>query len=192
VVERREAYSGFFSLDVVHLRHRLFAGGWSGTLKRELFRMRRAVTVLPWDPVRDAVVLIEQFRVGVIDAQPRPWLLEACAGLTEEGETLEEVARRECLEECGLAPRRVAFACDYVSSPGACSERVSSFIGEVTAPEETGTFGVAAEHEDIRTHVLAFDEAYALIGKGDVVAVTAVVTLLWLKANREQLRAEWA
>jgi ADP-ribose pyrophosphatase len=191
IVARQPVYRGFYDLDVLKLRHSLFGGGWTGTLTRELYRMRRAVTVLPWDPVRDTVVLIEQFRVGAIEMQARPWLLEACAGLTEEGETAEEVARRECLEECGLAPRRLVHACDYASSPGACSERVSAYVGEVTAPDASGVFGVTDESEDIRTHVLPFDAAFALIGKGEIIAVTAVVTLLWLHANRERLRAEW-
>ena len=94
IVERRGVYEGFFSLDVLHLRHRLFAGGWSPVLKRELFRTRRAAVILPYDPVRDVVVLVEQFRTGAVETGSSSWLLEACAGLTEPGESAEEVARR--------------------------------------------------------------------------------------------------
>jgi ADP-ribose pyrophosphatase len=192
IVDRREVYRGFFSLDVVRLRHRLFAGGWSPVLQRELFRTRRAVVVLPYDPVRDMVVLVEQFRTGAIEMCDQPWMLEACAGLTEVGETAEEVGRRECLEECGLEPRRLALCCEYAASPGAMTERVTVFVGEVTAPEQGAIFGVATESEDIRTHVLPLAEALQLFRAGRIIAVTAVTSLLWLQANRERLRAEWA
>jgi ADP-ribose pyrophosphatase len=191
IVERREVYSGFFSLDVLWLRHRLFSGGWSPMLKRELFRNRRAGVILPYDPVLDVVVLIEQFRTGALGAGQPPWMIEACAGLTEPGESPEEVARRECVEECGLLPRRLAFCCEYAASPGSSTEWVDVFVGEVTAPEHGAIHGIAAEGEDIRTHVLALDEALALVRDRRIVAVTAVISLLWLQANRAALRREW-
>lgn len=191
VIERSPRYQGFFRLDVLRLRHRRFDGGWSGTITRELFAMRRAATVLPWDPVDDKVVLVEQFRTGAIDMCEHPWMLEACAGLAEGDEPAEEIARRECLEESGLAPRRLAWACDYASSPGATSERVSVFVGEITAPSSGGIFGKAEEGEDIRTHVLPFAEALAMVADGRIIAITAVVSLFWLQANHARLREAW-
>ena len=191
IVDRQEIHKGFFSLDVVHLRHRLFAGGWSPVIRRELFRTRRAAVVLPWDPVRDLVVLVEQFRTGMVESGASPWLIEACAGLTEPGETAEEVVRRECVEECGLEPKRLAFCCEYAASPGSMTEQVSVFVGEVTAPDHGAIHGVAAEGEDIRTHVLPLSEAVARIRDRRITAVTAVVSLLWLQANKTALRKEW-
>ena len=191
IVGRQEVHKGFFSLDVVRLRHRLFEGGWSPVIRRELFRTRRAAVVLPWDPVRDVVVLVEQFRTGMVESGTSPWLIEACAGLTEPGETAEEVARRECVEECGIEPRRLAFCCEYAASPGSMTEQVSVFVGEVTAPDHGAIHGVAAEGEDIRTHVLPLSEAVARIRDRRITAVTAVVSLLWLQANKAALREEW-
>jgi ADP-ribose pyrophosphatase len=191
ILERRTVYEGFFSLDVLRLRHRLFRGGWSQVLRRELFNMRRAVVVLPYDPVKDVVILVEQFRTGAIDICDTPWMLEAVAGLSEPGEPPEAVARRECVEECGLEPRRIEYACDYASSPGAASERVSVFIGEVSAPEGGGVFGHVGEGEDIRTHVLPADEAFARLDRHEIVAITAVVGLMYLRLNRERLRTAW-
>ena len=120
-----------------------------------------------------------------------PWMIEACAGLTEQGESPEEVARRECLEECGIEPRRLAFCCEYAASPGSMTEWVSVFVGEVTAPERGAVHGIAAEGEDIRTHVMPLSEALGHLRARRIVAVTAVVSLLWLQANRPALRAEW-
>ncbi len=191
IVERQQVYEGFFSLDVLHLRHRLFAGGWSEVIRRELFRTRRAAVVLPYDPVKDLVVLVEQFRTGATETGGSPWMIEACAGLTEPGESAEDVARRECLEECGLEPRRLAFCCEYAASPGSMTEWVSVFVGEVTAPDHGALFGVAAEGEDIRSHVLPLAEALAQVRDRRIVAVTAVTSLLWLQANHAALRAEW-
>jgi ADP-ribose pyrophosphatase len=191
ILDRRTAYQGFYRLEVLQLRHRLFGGGWSKVLRRELLNMRRAVVVLPYDPAADKVVLVEQFRAGAIDSGDTPWLLEAVAGLAEPGETAEAVARRECLEECGLAPRRLDYALDYASSPGGTSERVSVFIGEVTAPEAGGVFGHVGEGEDILTHVLASEEAFARLERHEIVAVTAVIGLMYLRLNRERLRAAW-
>ena len=191
IVERRRAYAGFFALDVLQLRHRLFGGGWGPVLRRELFCTRRAAVLLPYDPVSDRVVLVEQFRTGAIDMCDQPWMLEACAGLTEAGETAEAVARRECFEECGLEPRRLALCCEYTASPGSSTERVTVFVGEVTAPGQGAVFGVAEEGEDIRTHILPLDEALAMLARGRIIAVTAVTSLLWLQANRDRLRREW-
>ena len=192
IVERRPAYQGFFRLDVLRLRHRRFDGGWSQVITREVFAMRRAATVLPWDPVSDRVVLVEQFRTGAIDICEQPWMLEACAGLAEGGEPAEDIARRECFEESGLMPRRLAWACDYASSPGATTEKVSVYVGEVTAPERGGVYGKADEGEDIRTHVMSFADALAMVGDGRIIAITAVVSLLWLQANHARLREAWA
>src|SRR5215217_7995267 len=91
VVERRRVHDGFFKFDLLRLRHSLFGGGMSEVLKRELFVQREAVAVLPYDPGRDAVVLVEQFRAGLVDAPGgAAWSLEGVAGLLDKkGEAAE-------------------------------------------------------------------------------------------------------
>ena len=158
---------------------------------RERLIQPDAVAVLPWDPRRDRVVLIEQFRVGAVDAPEGPWLLEAVAGIIEPGETPAQVARRELLEEAGLAAGRLEHVGAYRASPGGTSERVEVFIAEVTAPAEAGVFGRADEHEDIRTVPMATAEAFERRRRGEIVAATAVVPLLWLEAHGEALRRRW-
>ncbi len=192
ILERRRRHDGFFKLDLLRLRHERFAGGWSVPLSRELFLQREAVAALPWDPCTDRVVLIEQFRAGAIEAPDGPWLIEAVAGLREPGEDPEAVARREVAEEAGLEVRRLEPVGAYRSSPGATNELVHVFIAEVTAPAEGGIFGLAGEQEDIRSHVLAAEEAFAWLESGRITAATAVFPLLWLMARRERLRALWA
>jgi ADP-ribose pyrophosphatase len=194
IVERRRVHEGFFKLDVLRLRHELFAGGMSELLTRELWVQRGAVTVLPYDPARDAVVLVEQFRTGAIEAPEGPWLTEGVAGLLDEGETPEQTAAREVREECGLELGRLDFAGVYLASPGTTSERVHAYVGEVEAPSGDGggtRGGLATEHEDILARVVPADEAIALFRRGRIVAANTVIPLQHLMLNRERLRREW-
>ena len=192
VLERRRVHDGFFRLDLIRLRHERFDGGWSPPLRRELLVQRPAVVALPYEPEQDLVVLIEQFRTGCVDDPGEPWLVEAPAGLVEDGEAPEAVARREVREETGLVVGRLAFACRYHASPGGTTERVHVFVAEVTAAGEGGgTFGVAREHEDIRTHVVPAEEAFRMAEDGRVVTANGLIPLLWLRLHRERLRREW-
>ena len=90
IQKREQCFKGFYKVDRLHLRHRQFAGGMGPVLKRELFVRHDAVCVLPYDPQRDEVVLIEQFRVGAMDAGVNPWLMELVAGLIDKDEEPEE------------------------------------------------------------------------------------------------------
>lgn len=119
ILRREPGFRGFYQVDVLTLRHRLFAGGWGPELRRELFVRRDAVCVLPYDPWEDAVVLVEQMRVGALDKRASPWMLELVAGLFDEGESAEEVARREAQEEAGLELRELIPITRYFPSPGA-------------------------------------------------------------------------
>ncbi len=191
ILDRRRLYEGFYRFERLLLRHERFAGGWTPPLVRERLIQPDAVAVLPWDPRRDRVVLIEQFRVGAVDAPEGPWLLEAVAGIIEPGETPAQVARRELLEEAGLEAGRLEHVGAYRASPGGTSERVEVFIAEVVTPAEAGVFGRADEHEDIRTVPMATAEAFERRRRGEIVAATAVVPLLWLEAHGEALRRRW-
>ena len=191
ILDRRRAHDGFYRLDVLTLEHERFLGGWTGPLRRELLVQRPAVAVLPYDPVRDAVVLVEQFRTGRIDLDGDPWLVEAVAGLVEEGEAAAAVAAREVREETGLAIGRTAFVCRYHASPGGTSEQVDVFVAEVDAGAGGGVFGVAHEDEDIRTLVVPALEAFAMVADGRILAANSVIPLLWLQLHRDRLRAEW-
>ena len=192
VFERKRVYDGFFSMDVLCLRHERFAGGWSNTMRREVFRQREAAAVLPYDPVRDAVLLVEQFRAGALEGPGGdPWVLEAPAGLMEGGETPEALARRELAEECGLEARRLERVLGYWASPGASSEFVHVFIGEVVLPTEVGVHGLAHEGEDIRSHVLDMSTAYAWLDEGRVLGISGLVALQWLRQHHDRLRQAW-
>jgi ADP-ribose pyrophosphatase len=188
IVEEIPVYRGFFNLSRLRVRHTLFRGGWSELRDLELFHRGRCVGVLPYDPATDRVVLIEQFRVGALGVKPDPWLIEIVAGAVEDGETPEAVAHRETLEEAGCAIRELIRIGEFFPTPGACSERITLFLGLVDSEGAGGVYGLAEEHEDIRVEVLDFDEAFRGIETGRVDSGVAIVALQWLALNRERLR----
>jgi len=192
LLEKSESYSGFFRINRYRLRHRLFAGGWSGVIEREVFERGHAVGVLPYDPVADSLVLIEQFRIGALAAGMSPWLIEVVAGIIEEGEAPEEVARRETLEEAGLEIQALIPMCRYLVSPGGSSESVRLYCGRVDSRRAGGIHGLAEEHEDIRVDHLPYGEAMHLLEEGLVTNSVGLIALQWLALHRDRVRAAWA
>ena len=191
IIARETLYRGFFSMDLYRFRHRLFNGGMSGEIRREIFERGHAAVLLPFDPVRDEVVLIEQIRIAAYDVSESPWLLEMVAGMIEEGESVEDVARREALEEAGLVVGRTKPVLSYLASPGGTSERLSIMVGEVDATTADGIHGLAEEHEDIRVHVVSREQAYQWVEEGKIDNAASVIALQWLQLHYQTLRNEW-
>lgn len=192
IIARETRYKGFFSIIVYRFRHRLFNGEMSGEVVREVFERGHAAVLLPYDPQRDEVVLIEQIRIPALDSSDTPWLLEMVAGIIEEGETFEDVARREALEEANIVVKRCKPALNYLASPGGTSERLSIMVGEVDATTAEGIHGLEAENEDIRVHVVSREQAYRWLEEGAIDNAASVIALQWLQLHHESLRKEWA
>lgn len=191
IIARETLYSGFFSMDLYRFRHRLFDGEMSGEIRREIFERGHAAVLLPFDPVRDEVVLVEQIRIAAYDTSESPWLLEMVAGMIEEGESVEDVARREALEEAGLVVGRTKPVLSYLASPGGTSERLSIMVGEVDATTAEGIHGLADENEDIRVHVVSREQAYQWVEEGKIDNAASVIALQWLQLHYQTLRHEW-
>ena len=193
IIDGRETlFQGYFRVDRYTLRHRLFRGGWSRPIQREIFERGHAVAVLPFDPVLDSVALIEQFRAGPLAAGDEPWVIEAIAGIVEDGESAEDVARREAREEAGLNFDALTRIADYYASPGGSSERIQVYCGRTDLEGAGGIHGRANEDEDIRVLVLSRDAALEALAAGRVRASPALIGLHWLALNHARLRAEWA
>lgn len=193
-----ECYTGFFELRRLRLRHRLFAGGWSPPLERELILRRPAVGILLYDPQLDAVALVEQFRIGAFRFEPAagparsPWLLELVAGLIDDdSESADRVARREAQEEAGCEVRELEFICDYFSSPGGNNELFSLYCGRCDLRDVGGLHGLPEEGEDIRVHVFAVAEALGMLQGRAVCNAHTIIALQWLQLNQQRLREQW-
>ena len=197
VIEQDDAvWQGRFPLQVVRFRHRRFDGAQSGPLTWELWRRGRAAALLPYDPVADKVVLIEQFRLPALAAGVDPVMTEIPAGLCGADESEDATIRRELREEIGLDADRVEPIGRFVLTPGGCDERITIYAGRVVAPPTgpdgiVGLTGLAAEQEDIRVRVHDAPEAVARAVAGAFPNSVCTIGLLWLGLKREELRRAW-
>ncbi len=206
VHERDTLWSGFFHIERLQLSHRLYGGGWSRPVSRELFARGNAVGVLLVDTKRQQLVLTEQFRVGALRLQdsperqsspergaspeppaPGPWLLELVAGMVEPGESPADVARRETLEETGLTIDHVTPITAYYSSPGGSDEWISLFWASVDASAAGGVHGCVDESEDIRTVIMSLGEAEQALHSGSFANAMTVIAMQWLLLNRNRV-----
>ena len=192
VDERQRVFDGYFKMDRYHLRHSLHSGGMSSGVVREVLERGQVAAVLPVDPLRRRLVLIEQFRPGAYARGWHPWLLECVAGIIEPGEHAEEVSRREAMEEAGCAITELIPIHEYLANPGACSESVSLYCGRVDSEHVGGIHGLAAEGEDIKVACYDYAAARALLDEGRIVNAITLIALQWFFMNREQVEQQWA
>ncbi len=192
ILHDEKVFSGHFSVRRLTLQHRCFGGGWSRPLVRELFERGDAVGVLPYDPVTDRVVLIEQFRPGAIRNDDSPWMLELVAGVVEAGEDDAQVAHREAMEEAGCELAELRPIATVLPSAGACSEQVRLFCGRVSHAGAGGIHGLADEGEDILVHSVPRQEALALLARDRVPNGHTLIALQWLQIHGAALRESWS
>jgi ADP-ribose pyrophosphatase len=190
VVRRKEMYRDFFYVEKVFLRHKLFNGGWGKEIGRELFVRGEAVAVVLYDPKLDLIGLVEQFRVGALNEPNGPWCYEVVAGMVEAGESPEEVALRELIEEANIKPFSLEYICNYLSSPGGSDEKLHLYCGVCDLSNAGGIFGLPEEGEDIRVHTLAANDVFAELLNGAFNNAAAIICLQWLQMNRQRLREQ--
>jgi ADP-ribose pyrophosphatase len=191
IIERRTVYQGYFRVDRYRLRHKLFAGGMSAEITREVFERGHAAAVLPYDPLRDEVLLIEQFRPGALAAGWHPWVIEPVAGIIEPGESLTDVVHREAREEAATEIQDLMPMYHYLTSPGGTSETCALFCGRVNSEGAGGIHGHPDENEDIRVMVVPFAETRAWLESGKLNTALLIIALQWLALNRDRVRAKW-
>jgi ADP-ribose pyrophosphatase len=187
----RWPYGAYFAVEEYQLAHRRHDGAMSGFLDRAVFISGDAAIVLPYDPVRDRVMLIEQFRPGPFArGDANPWLIETVAGRIDGGETPEQAARREAMEEVGLELRALHAGPNYYPSPAAKAEYLYSFVGIADLPDQSaGLGGLEVEAEDIRSHVISFDRLMELVASGEVDNAPLLILAYWLSGKRAAFRA---
>ena len=192
LVAREALFQGYFRVDRLLVRHEKFAGGWSNVVAREVFESgRRAVGVLVFDPHHDKVVLIEQFRASLAARGDDPWMIELVAGIVESRETCEATARREVLEEAGCEIEQLQAISSYYTSPGCTGEYITLYAGRAVVPEDGGVYGVAAEGEDIRVHVMDAAKAINLLYANKLRDSTTIIAMQWFALHHTELRSRW-
>jgi len=191
VAARRLAYAKFFAVEEWQVAWRQFDGTLNVPVERAVFVSCDAVTVLPYDPIRDRVLLIEQFRAGpMARGDAGAWQLEAIAGRIDAGETPEQAGRREAVEEAGLTLGALLPVAQYYPSPGIMTEYLYSYVGVADLPDGiAGVFGQAEEAEDIRGHLISFERMMDLVASGEIANSPLILTALWLQRERARIRA---
>ena len=192
ILERDAPFQGFFSVERLTLRHRHYQGGWGDPVTREVFIRPPAAAVLPYDPVRGEILLVEQFRVGALEVRDTPWCLELIAGLADkDGEALSDLVCREAREEAGVTLDRVERIARYMPSPGGSNERLQVFVGRADLSGAGGIHGCPEEGEDIRVVVQPVDAITGLIDSGRVDNAASLIGLQWLLLHRDELDRRW-
>lgn len=191
MLRKQRVFDGYFKIDRYQLRHALHRGGESDPLLREIFERGHIAAVLPVDPLRDALVLIEQFRPGAYAAGWDAWLMECVAGIIEPGEAATAVAEREAQEEAGCTLLNTRPVMRFLSSPGASSETVTLFVARVDSSGVGGIHGLPHEGEDIKVQVYSIDEALRLLQTGKIVNAKTIIALQWLQLNYTELKSDW-
>lgn len=190
ITQQEKLWDGFFKINRLHIRHALFEGGEVEVI-RELFRRDDAVCVLLFDPVKDAIVLVEQFRVGALSRADTPWLLELVAGIVEPGETPEDVALREAVEEAGADISDIVPITRYMPSAGGSDEYIELLCARVDSEGLGGVHGLAHEGEDILVHVLPFAEVCEMVANSTIDNAATIIAVQWLQLNKQKLLQRW-
>lgn len=192
ILSEKLLHSGFLQLSRYQLKHTLYQGGWGKILERELLKRRNAVAVIPYDPIHDEIILIEQFRIGALEEGTAAWLIEIVAGEIEEGEQSEAVARRETEEEAGCEIGNLHHCLDFYLSPGGSTEKISLFCGQVDMTGVGGIHGLEEEGEDIKVTTVGLDDAIEMLNQGLIRSAIPIVGIQWLAMNRDRIRALWS
>ena len=192
LISKETPFKGFFQVDKLTLRHRAYEGGWVKPIVREVFVRGEAAAVLPYDPERQEVLLVEQFRSGAYGWRQSPWCLELIAGIADKpGEPLSELVVREAQEEAGITLSSVEDLCYYMPSPGGSDERLAVFVARANLAEAAGVHGQPDEGEDIRVVKVPVSDIAGLLKSGVLDNAASIIALQWLLLHKNDLDARW-
>ena len=185
-------FEKYFKLDEYSVSHEFYGGGFSPVFTREVFERGSVVAVLPYDPERRKLVLIEQFRAGAVADADGPWLIESVAGVIGAGESTQDVAIREAEEEAGCHVRQLHLISRYYVSPGGGSEHCTSYCGLIDSNGLGGIHGLVEENEDIRVMVVDVEKAFGWVREGKIRSSATIIALQWLELNESRIIERYA
>ncbi len=193
IAHQETVYQGFYQVQKLKLQHRLFKGGWSKELQRELVVCLPAVAVLMYDAKRDQVALIEQFRVGAMAHEQGPWQLEMVAGMIDTEESPTQVAVRECKEESGaiIAQKDLELVCKYLVTPGGSNESLNIYCAPVDTSQLGGVHGFPTEGEDIQVQVIQRQALWQMFEQGRLTNAATIIATQWLQLHHARLKRQW-
>ena len=179
IINKKDLYSGFFKLKKYEFIHQKHDGSWTDQVEREIFSGAHVSTLLPYDPVKNEIILIKQFRAGVISRYDDDYLYEIVAGIIDKNESPEETAKRECFEETGCIVNKVTPVQGYFPAPGSSESYYNLFLGEVNSFEGERIRGLETENENILVKSYKVEEVRNMLKKGEIKNGLALVALQW-------------
>ena len=186
IINKKNLYSGFFSLNKYEFTHKKHDGEWTSTVDREIFSGSNVSTLLPYDPIKKEIILIQQFRAGVLSRYDEDYLLEIVAGIIDEGENPEETAIRECFEETGCEVKKIYPIQSYFPAPGSSESYYHLYLGEIQAFDGERIKGLKKENEDILVKSFKIDEVRQMLKEKKIMNGVTLIALQWffLKYNK--------
>ena len=179
IINKKNLYSGFFSLNKYEFTHKKHNGEWTSTVEREIFSGAHVSTLLPYDPIKKEIILIQQFRAGVLSRYDESYLLEIVAGIVDEGENPEQTAIRECFEETGCEVKKIHPIQSYFPAPGSSESFYHIYLGEIQAFDGERIKGLEKENEDILVKSFKIDEVRQMLKEKKIMNGLTLVALQW-------------
>ena len=179
ITTKKKIHDGFFKLHELTFTHQKHNGTWSSEIKREIFSGAHVATVIPYDPINKKMILLEQFRPGLLNRKDDPIIIEIVAGIIDEGELPEEAARRECLEETGCSVKKIQNILSYYPSPGSSESFYHLFLAEIESFSGKRIVGEKDENEDILVASYSIDEVRNLMKRKKIINGLTLIALQW-------------
>ena len=183
VTNKKNLYDGFFKMNEISLKYKKYDGSWSNEIKRELFSGAQVSAVLPYDPIKKEIVLIQQFRPGTISRNTNNYLKEIVAGIIDPGESPEIAAKRECLEETGYKIKKLTSIQGYYPAPGSSESFYHLFLGEVDSKNEKKIMGLDTENEDILVESYNINQVKKMMQNGELINGLSLIAIQWFFLN---------
>ena len=179
IINNKNLYSGFFSLNKYEFIHKKNNGKWTDKIEREIFSGAHVSTLLPYDPIKKEIILIQQFRAGVLSRYDENYLLEIVAGIIDEGENPEQTAIRECFEETGCEVKEIRPIQSYFPAPGSSESYYHLYLGEINAFDGEKIKGLKKENEDILVKSFKIDEVRQMLKEKKIMNGLTLIALQW-------------
>lgn len=179
IINKINLYSGFFSLNKYEFIHEKHDGNWTDKVEREIFSGAHVSALLPYDPIRKEIVLIQQFRAGIISRYNKDYLFEIVAGIIDKGEKPEETAARECMEETGCKVNKIIPVQGYFPAPGSSESYYNLYLGEVNSFDGERIKGLKSENENILVKSFKVAQVKKMLMDKEIKNGLTLIALQW-------------
>jgi len=179
IINKKNLYSGFFNLNKYQFIHQKHDGDWTNIVEREIFSGAHVSTLLPYDPIKKEIILIQQFRAGVLSRYDNDYLYEIVAGIIGENEKPEETAKRECLEETGCEVKKIIPIQAYFPAPASSESYYHLFLGEINSFDGERIKGLEDENEDILVKSFKIENVRNMLKEKKIKNGLTLIALQW-------------